>query len=68
MYTVNFAYVGNRATGNAAGRYLLAGPSWHGETPSGINAVIRCETQFALNSSGLSITAFSISYWLVPPA
>jgi hypothetical protein len=47
MYTFNFAYVGSRATGNAAGRYLLAGPSWHGETPSGVNAVIRCETQFA---------------------
>jgi hypothetical protein len=47
MYTFNFAYVGSRATGNAEGRYLLAGPSWHGETPSGVNAVIRCETQFA---------------------
>jgi hypothetical protein len=47
MYTFNFAYVGSRATGNAAARYLLAGPSWHGETPSGVNAVIRCETQFA---------------------
>ena len=47
MYTFNFAYVGSRATGNAAGCYLLAGPSWHGEMPSGVNAVIRCETQFA---------------------
>lgn len=47
MYTFNFAYVGSRATGNAAGRYLLAGPSWRGETPSGVNGVIRCETQFA---------------------
>jgi hypothetical protein len=47
MYTFNFAYVGSRATGNAEGRYLLAGPNWQGETPSGINAVIRCETQFA---------------------
>jgi hypothetical protein len=47
MYTFNFAYVGSRATGNAAGRYLLAGPGWHGGTPAGVNAVIRCETQFA---------------------
>jgi hypothetical protein len=47
MYTFNFAYVGSRATGNAAGRYLLAGPSWQGETPPGVTAVIRCETQFA---------------------
>jgi hypothetical protein len=47
MYTFNVAYVGSRATGNAAGRYLLAGPSWRGETPPGVTAVIRCETQFA---------------------
>ena len=47
MYTFNFAYVGSRATGNGAGRYLLAGPGWHGETPPGVDAVIRCETQFA---------------------
>jgi hypothetical protein len=47
MYTFNFAYVGSRATGNAEGCYLLAGPSWHGETPAGVDAVIRCETQFA---------------------
>jgi hypothetical protein len=47
MYTFNFAYVGSRATGSAEGRYLLAGPSWHGETPAGVDAVIRCETQFA---------------------
>ena len=35
MYTFNFAYVGSRATGNGAGSYLLAGPSWKGETPQG---------------------------------
>jgi len=33
MYTFNFAYVGSRATGNEAGRFLLAGPRWKGETP-----------------------------------
>jgi len=47
MYTFNFAYVGSRATGNAAGNFLLAGPGWKGETPPGIKAVIPCETQFA---------------------
>lgn len=47
MYTFNFAYVGSRATGNKAGRYLLAGPGWKGETPPDITAVIRCETEFA---------------------
>jgi hypothetical protein len=47
MYTFNFAYVGSRTTGNDAGHFLLAGPSWNGEKPRGIKAVIRCETEFA---------------------
>ena len=47
LYTFNFAYVGSRATGNGGGHYLLAGPAWHGETPQGIEAVIRCETDLA---------------------
>ncbi len=46
-YTHNFAYVGTRTTGNGAGDYLLVGPSWHGQTPPGIKAVIRSETEFA---------------------
>lgn len=48
LYTANFAYVGSRATGNGAGRYLLAGPGWSGETPAGVNAVIQCDTDLAL--------------------
>ena len=47
MYTFNFAYVGSRATGHEAGNFLLAGPDWHGETPPGVKAVIRSETEFA---------------------
>jgi hypothetical protein len=47
MYTFNFAYVGTRTTGNDAGKFLLAGPDWHGETPAGVKAVIRSETDFA---------------------
>jgi hypothetical protein len=47
MYTFNFAYVVSRATGNAAGSYLLAGPRWKGEKPDGIKAVIQSETEFA---------------------
>lgn len=47
MYTHNFAYVGSRATGNEAGRYLLAGPDWKGTAPDGVKSVIRSETQFA---------------------
>lgn len=44
MYTYNFAYVGSRATGNEAGRFLLAGPRWNGDQPKGIKSVIRSET------------------------
>ncbi len=47
QYTFNFAYVGSRATGNAAGNYLLAGPGWKGKKPQGIDKVINCETEFA---------------------
>ena len=46
-YTYNTAYVGSRATGNKAGKYLLAGPSWAGEKPAGIDEVIRSDTDFA---------------------
>lgn len=43
-YTFNYAYVGSRATGSGAGSYLLAGPLWQGQTPAGVKAVIRSET------------------------
>ena len=33
-YTFNFAYLGSRTSGNEAGSYLVAGPSWKGETPT----------------------------------
>ena len=45
-YTFNFAYIGSRTTGNDGGNYLIAGPLWKGETPKGIQQVIRSETQF----------------------
>ena len=45
-YTFNFAYIGSRATGNAGGSYLIAGPDWKGSKPPGVKAVIRSETQF----------------------
>ena len=46
-YTHNFAYAGSRTTGNDGGVFLVAGPDWKGETPSGIIKVMRAETQFA---------------------
>ena len=46
-YTYNFAYVGSRTTGNGGGTYLLAGPDWKGEKPSGVDEVIRSDTELA---------------------
>ena len=34
-YTNNFAYVGTRATGTGAGKYLIAGPDWTGSARPG---------------------------------
>ena len=45
LYTFNFAYLGTRATGNGGGDFLIAGPTWKGNTPKGIKNVIRSETQ-----------------------
>jgi hypothetical protein len=46
-YTFNFDYIGTRTTGNGGGRFLLAGPSWQGPTPKGVEKVFRCETELA---------------------
>ncbi len=46
QYTFNFAYVGSRATGNAGGTFLLAGPRWKGAKPDGITSLIQSETDF----------------------
>lgn len=45
-WTNNFAYVGRRATGTAAGAYLLVGPGWAGAAPDDAR-VIRCPTAVA---------------------
>jgi hypothetical protein len=45
-WTNNFAYVGSRATGTSAGRYLLTPPGWEGTVPA--DAVrISCPTRVA---------------------
>lgn len=48
LYTFNFDYIGSRTTGNDGGHFLIAGPNWQGETPSGITKVIRSETELVL--------------------
>jgi hypothetical protein len=47
--TFNFGYIGTRATGSAAGSYLVVAPDWSGPTVyPGIKQVFRSDTQFAL--------------------
>ncbi|MFJ5283366.1 DUF1254 domain-containing protein [Pseudomonas sp. NPDC088429] len=41
LRTDNLDYIGTRATGNQAGRYLIVGPDWKGAAPTGFNGVIR---------------------------
>jgi hypothetical protein len=48
QYTFNIAYVGTRTTGNGGGNFLIAGPTWQGEAPSGVADVIRFDTSFGL--------------------
>jgi len=35
----NFAYVGKRTTGTQAGDYLITGPGWNGQVPSGMTHI-----------------------------
>ena len=35
----NFAYVGKRTTGTQAGDYLISGPGWKGQVPSGMTQI-----------------------------
>jgi hypothetical protein len=46
LYTFNFDYLGTRISGNSGGNFLIAGPRWKGTVPSGINKVLRPETEF----------------------
>lgn len=48
LYTHNLAYVGTLTTGNGAGRYVIAGPGWAREKPSGITQVLHSETNLIL--------------------
>ena len=48
LYTHNLGYIGTRATGNASGHFLIAGPTWKGEMPQGISRILRSETPLVL--------------------
>ena len=47
MYTFNYGYMGSRTTGNGAACHMIAGPSWRGDKPAGIDKVFRSETDFS---------------------
>ena len=54
-FDVNFAYVGTRTTGTQAGDYLITGPGWNGQVPSGM-------TQIASpNNSSRKISSASVA-------
>lgn len=46
--TFVYGYIGSRATGNAAGDYMVVGPHWTGTRPPGIKKVFRSTAQFGL--------------------
>jgi len=46
--TYNYGYIGSRATGNASGKYMVVGPDWKGEKPTGIDKIFRSLTPFSL--------------------
>jgi hypothetical protein len=48
LNTFNVGYIGSRATGNAGGCYLVAGPGWTGQAPAGIAKVFTLETQLGI--------------------
>jgi hypothetical protein len=63
----NFAYVGTRTTGTQAGDYLITGPGWKGQVPSGVmqisspnNSVLVLGRTLVYSDSDLS-TAYDLS-------
>ncbi|WP_182912023.1 DUF1254 domain-containing protein [Sphingomonas cavernae] len=48
MFSDNFAYVGKRTTGGAAGAFAILSPGWDGELPSDILGSFQSPTRFAL--------------------
>lgn len=48
MTSDNFAYVGSRTTGSAAGHFALVGPGWRGELPEGVREIEHSPTPWIL--------------------
>jgi len=47
-YTDSFAYIGTRATGGRAGRWMITPPGWHGAVPRGVTQVASPTPQLLL--------------------
>src|ERR1700728_851324 len=47
-YTFNIDYAGSRTTGNDAANFLVVGPNWKGDIPSGMKKVVRSETHLLM--------------------
>ena len=65
--SANFAYVGKRTTGTAAGDYVLSGPRWNGRIPDGMtqltsprNSVLVIGRVFVANDDDLP-TAYALA-------
>lgn len=48
MDSDNFAYVGTRSTGAAAGAFAIVGPDWTGKLPDGVEPLAPSRTPFGL--------------------
>ncbi|MGH8345510.1 MAG: DUF1254 domain-containing protein, partial [Pseudomonas sp.] len=48
MDSDNFAYIGQRTTGNKAGNYAIVGPNWKGQLPEGVKALPPSTSPWAL--------------------
>jgi hypothetical protein len=48
MTSDNFDYIGQRATGSEAGKFLICHEGWNGEIPEGLRKVADCPTPYGL--------------------
>jgi hypothetical protein len=48
LYTYIVGYVSPRTNGHRGGRFVVAGPSWSGDVPDGIDGVFRSPTELLL--------------------
>jgi hypothetical protein len=75
MDSDNFAYVGKRTTGGAAGSFAIVGPDWKGDLPAGVRPLTPSRTPYVLifgrtlvdgPSDIPAVTALQDQYSLVP--